>query len=550
MAQSTANSPGLPAVDMQDITMRFARVVANDHVSLRVRAGEVHALVGENGAGKSTLMRVLCGLYRPDSGKIYVRGHPVRFHSPADAIAAGIGMVHQHFMLVPPFTVTENVILGAENAGRGGILRPRRAATRIAEIAERYRISVEPMACVSALSVGEQQRVEILKVLYRKADIIVLDEPTAVLTPQEVDMLLHTIGELRDSGKTVIIITHKLREVMAVSDRVTVLRGGRNVGEMDTASTSPQEIARMMVGRDVLLPSIALTTGVAGPESRELQAVGREPQPEAQASAKPIPGATGQRQKSPETPGPPLLRISRVSLVQRGRGILNDICLEIHSGEILGIAGVDGNGQAELVEVLTGLRKATRGSVEICGTDVTHAGPRARLGAGLACVPEDRHRKGIILDFTLRENLQLGRLGRNVAFSRAKRLLEDYDVRPPDPRERAVHLSGGNQQKLIVAREFTRGARVIVASQPTRGIDLGAVEFVHERLLQLRANGAAILLISAELSEILSLSDRVAVLFGGRLVFETLNQHLTEHQLGIYMAGAQPGEPGEQPDGH
>ena len=509
---------------MTGITRCFARVVANDNVSLSVADGEVHAIVGENGAGKSTLMKILYGLYQPDSGTIRVNGSLSQFRSPADAIAAGIGMVHQHFMLVPPFTVAENVILGEEPASVGFVSREA-AAARVAELAERYRLAVDPRAVVADLGVGEQQRVEILKILYRNARIVILDEPTAVLTPQEVDALFVTIRELQSAGKTIIIITHKLREVMALSRRLTVLRDGRNVAVLETAGTSPEEIARLMVGRDVVLPGLA----------REIRKM-RSPDDSTIESA----GARA------ELCSPTALDVVDLCLKpQKGIHALHQVSFSVAPGEILGIAGVEGNGQAELLDCLTGLRAATSGSILLDRHDVTRLSPRRKFAAGLACIPEDRQRKGLILDFNLRENLSLGRhrergIGCRLSSSRAAAMLEEFDVRPPQAGLKASHLSGGNQQKLIVAREFTRDARVLIAAQPTRGIDLGAVEFIHGKLLGLRSRNMAILLVSAELSEILALSDRIAVMYDGRIVFAAPNRNLTEHDLGIWMAGGHP----------
>jgi simple sugar transport system ATP-binding protein len=519
---------------MVNVTRRFARVVANDRVSLTVRAGEVHALVGENGAGKSTLMKVLYGLYQPDDGTIRVDGKPVRFRSPAGAIAAGIGMVHQHFMLIPPFTVAENVVLGDEGA-RLGFVNPAACESRVGDLARRYGVDVDPRATVASLSVGQQQRVEILKILFRQARTIILDEPTAVLTPQEVDTLFETVRGLRAAGKTIIIITHKLREVMALSDCLTILRDGRNVANLETRETNPAEIARLMVGREVVLPVLA----------KEIEEITAPRAPAVQAEdAAPGEAAPASGEAAPESD--PVLRVSDVNLrVGRGRLALAGVSLEVRAGEVLGIAGVEGNGQGELVDVLTGMRFPSSGRVEVGGRDVTRLAPREKFSAGIACIPEDRQRKGMILDFTLRENLLLGRhhdrkSARQLTGAGCRALLEEFDVRPANPALRASQLSGGNQQKVIVAREFTRGAPLLIASQPTRGIDLGAIEFIHRKLLELRASGVAILLVSAELGEVLALSDRVAVMYGGRIVFCAPNRGLTEHNLGVYMAGGRP----------
>ncbi|MGC8741454.1 MAG: ABC transporter ATP-binding protein [Candidatus Sumerlaeaceae bacterium] len=527
------------AVEMLDITHSFARVVANDRVTFRVRRGEVHALVGENGAGKSTLMKILYGLYRPDSGEIRVHGRTVEFRSPADAIAAGIGMVHQHFMLVPPFTVAENVILGDERV-RLGLYIPAEAAARVAQLIRRFDMALDPNAVVETLSVGEQQRVEILKILYRDASIVILDEPTAVLTPQEVEALFSTIRTLAAAGKTLIIITHKLHEVMAVSQRLTVLRAGRVVATLETASTTPEEIARLMVGRDVILPTLARDIEKARSGRLPRATPQSDAGPETLSQEQPVLNAVVPKPRDLPTP----LRLEHVSLRRsaRGRPLLADISLEVKAGEIVGIAGVEGNGQKELLEVLTGLALPSEGRILINQRDVTVLSPRKKFAAGMACIPGDRQRQGLILDFDLRENLLLGRhhnwsQAHRFDQEAAKRLLEDFDVRPANPRLRANQLSGGNQQKLIVAREFTRGASLLVAAHPTRGIDLGAIEFIHHKLLELRAAGVGILLISAELSEILALSDRVLVIYGGRIVFEAPNHNLQEKDLGIFMAG-------------
>jgi simple sugar transport system ATP-binding protein len=514
-----------PAVEMDGITRRFAHALANDGVSLRVAAGEVHAIVGENGAGKSTLMKILYGEIQADSGRVRIHGLPVRFRSPADAIARGIGMVHQHFMLVHPFTVAENVVLGDECA-RWGLLGADRAEQRVAGLSTRYRLAVDPRARVADLGVGQQQRVEILKVLHRDARIIILDEPTAVLTPGEVDEFFATVREMRASGKTILIITHKLREVMALSDRLTILRAGRCVAQMPTADTAPAEIARLMVGREVVLPTLA----------REIDSMGGPATAKADNTDAP-------EQDTVRAGATPALRVEGVGLHPRGRApVLDGVTFQVLPGEVLGIAGVEGNGQRELAEVLAGLRAPGAGRIEINGRDVTRLGPRGRFAAGLACIPEDRQRTGLILDFTLRENLRLGRhretgARRRFSHAAARELLGRFDVRPADPSARASRLSGGNQQKLVVAREVTRGAQVLLACQPTRGVDLGAIEFIHRRIIEMREAGRAVVLISAELSEILALSDRVAVMFGGRIVFESPNRGLAERDLGIHMAG-------------
>ena len=535
----TAQPQSEYAVEMLNITRGFAHVIANDNVTLQVRQGEVHALVGENGAGKSTLMKILYGLYRPESGEIRVNGKLMRFQSPADAIAAGIGMVHQHFMLILPFTVAENVVLGDERC-RSIFFDFKEAVERVAALAQKYAIPIRADALISDLSVGEQQRVEILKILYRNASIIILDEPTAVLTPQEVDVLFETIRQLARSGKTIIIITHKLHEVMALSQRLTVLRDGKVVGTLETHKTSPEEIARLMVGHDVVLPTLARDIEKAHAIQVSQTPVTTQPTATTQDNA---PALISSAMQSPSRPQHVVLEVQSLEL-RRGqeRPRLSNVQFKVHAGEIVGIAGVEGNGQKELLEVLTGLSLPTAGRIVLCGRDVTKESPRKKFACGMACIPEDRHRQGLILDFTLRENLLLGRhhdwrFARQLTWEASRRLLEDFDVRPADPRARASHLSGGNQQKVIVAREFTRGASFLLAAHPTRGIDLGAIEFIHRKLLELRAQGVGILLISAELSEILALSDRVLVMYGGKIVYEAENKELDEKDLGIYMAG-------------
>lgn len=536
-------APGLhnnfpPAVVMENITRRFGRIIANNNISLTVRRAEVHALVGENGAGKSTLMKILYGLYRPDSGTIRINGNPRVFHSPRQAIAAGVGMVHQHFMLVATFTVAENIILGHENA-RWGFIRRADSIRRVTSLTERYRMDIDPRALTGDLSVGLQQRVEILKILCRNASIIILDEPTAVLTPQEVSSFFTIVRELQSAGKTVILITHKLREVMAISDSLTVLRGGRKIADLRTADTTAEEIARLMVGHDVILPALARETGadMAPSQAPEL------PHPEDAEITK----TASPHHDGAENDPQPALSLKDIHLHARdGRILLDGVSLKVNPGEILGIAGVEGNGQTELVEVITGLRIPRRGRITICGRDVTHLQPRGKFQTGLSCIPEDRQRYGLALNFTLRDNLRLGRhhkhksgQGRNDDFTMrgARGLLKHFGVRPPDPRLRADQLSGGNQQKVVAAREFSRMAPVMVAAQPTRGLDLGATEFLHRQLLELRSRGAAILLISAELSEILALSDFVAVMCRGSIVFHAANANLSEMDLGIWMGG-------------
>ena len=497
-----------PAVELVDVTKSFGRLVANDGVSLAARPGSIHALVGENGAGKTTLMKVLFGLHQPDSGALRVRGEAVRFRSPLDALRAGLGMVHQHFMLVAPLTVAENITLGREP--RAGLSYDRRRAEReVEELSRRYGLRIDPRARIENLSVGEQQRVEILKTLYRGARVLILDEPTAVLTPQEVDELFAVLRSLRDQGDTVILITHKLREVMEISDRVTVMRGGKVAGEFDTRATSIPELAERMVGRPVLL---------------ELE-------------------------KAAAQPGQAALEVTALRVRDdRGLEAVRDVSLTVRAGEVLGIAGVEGNGQAELIEAITGLRAAASGRITLGGTDITRATPLERLRAGLAHVPADRLRRGILAEYDLADNLILGRqrdrpfakglwLDRHAIHQNAVATLAAYDVRPPVPEAALRTLSGGNQQKLVVGRELSRHGAVLVAAHPTRGVDLGAVEFIHRRLIAERDRGAGVLLVSSELPELLALSDRLIVLYEGRVVVETRPENTDERALGLFMTG-------------
>ncbi len=503
-----------PAVRLLGITRRFGTCVANDEVTLELAPGEIHAIVGENGAGKSTLMQVLFGLLQPDAGRIEIGGAPVRLRGAEDAMRHGLGMVHQHFMLVETMTVAENVTLGREPRAGFGAFRPREAERIVAGLAERHRLPVDPRARIAQLSVGAQQRVEILKALYRGARVLILDEPTAVLTPQEVDELFAVLRALRQGGVTIVLITHKLAEVRALADRVTVMRGGRVVGG--------GPIAEMPVGR-----------------MTELM-VGHVPAPLAARAAR--------------APGPALLAATDLEVRDsRGLPAVRGVTFQVRAGEIVGIAGVEGNGQHELVECLAGLRPAARGTIAIGGRTPA-PGARARRDAGLAHVPSDRLHRGLVPDMTLAENLVLGRQrdrgrlagpwfgGRALERLAAPRL-EEFDVRPPAPRQRAARLSGGNQQKLIAARELSpRGPGApetvaILAAHPTRGVDLGAIDFLHRRLLAERDAGRAVLLVSSELSEILALSDRILVLYEGRVVHETAPGSTDERTLGLHMTG-------------
>ncbi|MDE3111454.1 MAG: ABC transporter ATP-binding protein [Chloroflexota bacterium] len=501
-----------PIVEMARISKRFGDLQALAEVDLTVHKGDIHALVGENGAGKTTLMNILYGLYRPDAGTIRVRGTEAHIAGPRDAIALGIGMIHQHFMLVPPLTVAENVVLGDERGGP--VLDTRGIEARVAELEKRFGIQAEPRAKIEDVPLGIQQRVEILKVLYRGSEILIFDEPTAVLTPQEVDDLFHIVRTLRDEGKTVILITHKLREVMAVSDHVTVLREGRNAAHLVTKETDPRAIAVAMVGRE--LRDIRVRPGNVGPAVLEITSLSAES--------------------------------------DRGGLALKGVDVEVHAGEVVGIAGVGGNGQSELAQCILGLRKVTGGVIKVGGSDVAHDDPRRTRQRGVAYVPEDRRAEGLVLPFTLADNFILGRqdqppyarrgiLQGRVIRREGERLAKEFDVRPPDPDVEVGTLSGGNQQKVVLGREISESPRLIVANQPTRGLDIAATEYVHERLLEQRSRGCAILLISSELDEILDLSDRIAVMFEGRIVAVLPAAEATEERLGLLMAGHVEGVP-------
>jgi simple sugar transport system ATP-binding protein len=496
---------------MRHITKKFPLVLANDDVNFTVHKGEIHALVGENGAGKSTLVNILYGLLRPDSGTLLINGQDVQLSDPGDAIRLGIGMVHQHFMLIPPFTVAENVVLGQEPS-TVGMVDISRANEIVRELSEQYGLKVDPTAKVETLSVGIEQRIEIIKVLYRGAEILILDEPTAVLTPQEVVELFEIMRSLKDQGKTIVFITHKLQEVMAISDAVTVMRRGKVVGTVPVKDTSRQEIATMMVGRQVLF----------------------------------------RVQRTQADPGEIVLAVKDLkALNNKNLPALRDISFAVREGEILSIAGVEGNGQSELVEVLTGLRRAQSGQVELNGQVVTNFAPRMIRERGTGHIPEDRHRRGLVLDFSVAQNMVLGIHYRSpyvrkvlldvINFGpirkKAQRLLQEFDIRPPDQENPAGNLSGGNQQKVIVAREFDQNPKLLIAAQPTRGIDVGSIEFIHQRLLQARDDGKAVLLISADLEEILSISDRIAVMYDGQIVGILEPAEATEARVGMMMTG-------------
>jgi general nucleoside transport system ATP-binding protein len=502
------------AIRLRDIVKTFGPVQANRGAELEVAHGEIHALVGENGAGKSTLMRVLAGMYAPDSGTMEVEGRDVTGWSTADAIAAGVGMVHQHFMLVPTLTVAENVMLGSELT-RGPVLDRAAAEEAVRKLSVETGLAVPPAAKVADLTVGQAQRVEILKTLYRGAKILILDEPTAVLSPPEVRELWQVLRALKQAGSTVVLITHKLDEVIEVSETITVMRAGRTVARMATTGTTPQAIARAMVGRDVAL---ALDAEYAGTPMPELGAVSA------------------------------LLEVRDLSVAgANGQPVVKSATFSIAPGEILGIAGVEGNGQTELVEAIAGLRPYT-GSITLASRDLAPLNVRARGDAGLSHIPEDRHERALILDYSVAENLILGqqhRFTRGAALdtprmlSHARELITRYDIRPDNPALAARALSGGNQQKIVVAREMARDFKVLLAAQPTRGVDVGAIEFIHARLREARDQGKAVLLVSADLAEVLALSDRVAVMYGGRIVALLPRTDATPETLGPYMTGAE-----------
>jgi simple sugar transport system ATP-binding protein len=496
-------------VELRNITKRFPGIVANDSISLQLKKGEIHALLGENGAGKSTLMNILFGLYQPDEGEIYVRGQKTAIDSPNKAIDLGIGMVHQHFKLVQPFTVTENIILGLEPTKALNV-DYKIAHKRVAELSERYGLKVDPKAKIEDISVGMQQRVEILKTLYRGAEILIFDEPTAVLTPQEIKELMEIMRGLVAEGKSIILITHKLKEIMEVADTVTIIRRGKVIDTVKVSETNPQDLAEKMVGRNV-----SFRVGKKAAQPKEV-----------------------------------VLDVRGVTAVgHQGVPALNGITFQVRAGEILGIAGVDGNGQSELIEALTGLRRVDKGSILLKGTDIANWTPRAISEAGLSHIPEDRHKHGLVLDFTMSENMVLETyfhpkfskglfLNYEAIDKHAEKLIREFDVRTPSIRNAARSLSGGNQQKAIIAREIDKQPDLLIAAQPTRGLDVGAIEFVHKRLIEQRDQGKAVLLISFELDEILNVSDRIAVIYEGQIVGEVLPQETNDQELGMMMAGS------------
>ncbi|MGI8509693.1 MAG: ABC transporter ATP-binding protein [Gemmatimonadaceae bacterium] len=521
---STIGASAIPvAVRMTGITKSFGPVRANRNASLEVASGEIHALVGENGAGKSTLMRMLGGLMSPDSGRLEVNGRDVTGWSTANAIDAGVGVVHQHFMLVPTLTVAENLVLGMEPGSAGRMDRVR-AESEVKRLGEETGLVIDGTRLVADLSVGEAQRVEILKTLYRGAMILVLDEPTAVLSPPEVRELVQVLRRMREGGGTVIIITHRLDEVMELSDRITVMRAGETVARLQTASTTPAQIAHAMVGRHVRLTTRDVSILDAG--------VDTAPKP-----------AARERQGA----GAGLIVRNLVVAGTRRAREVDDVSFEVRPGEILGIAGVEGNGQSELIDALAGLSAAAGGSIALGDRDLTRASVRERHDAGLSHIPEDRQRRGLVMDYSIADNLVLGMqhhftrsgaLDRNAIAEWAQRQIALFGVRPPNATLPARALSGGNQQKVVVAREMGRDFQVLLASQPTRGVDVGAIEFIHSRLLAARGAGKAILLVSAELNEVLSLADRIAVMYRGRFVAVMPAADATEEELGEWMIGA------------
>ena len=499
------------AIELKGISKSFGSVQANKDISIRVAPATIHGIVGENGAGKSTLMSILYGFYAADSGEIWINGNKTSIPDSQAAISAGIGMVFQHFKLVENFTVLENIVLGAED---GGLLRPSLAKARrvLLELEQEYDLNVDPDAKIEEIGVGMQQRVEILKALYRKADILILDEPTGVLTPAEADQLFRILARLRDEGKTIILITHKLREIMEITDEVSVMRRGKMVATVATASTSPEKLAELMVGRKVLL----------------------------------------RVEKAPVKPGDDVLRLDDLRVIDSlGVERLRGVTLSVKSGEILGIAGVAGNGQSELLEVLGGVRHGT-GSLSVNGADLPLSGPgsdgRDRRLAGVAHVPEDRQRDGLIMDYTAWENMIFGYHGDQGTIMKNAQILAEsqssmdrFDVRPPNARLAAKNFSGGNQQKIVLAREIERNPDILLIGQPTRGVDIGAIEFIHKQIIALRDAGKAILLVSVELDEIMALSDRIAVMFDGQIMGERHPAETDETELGLMMAGIAEG---------
>ncbi|MDM8528712.1 ABC transporter ATP-binding protein [Anaerolineales bacterium HSG24] len=505
----------VPVIEMRDVTKVFPGVIANDHINLAVHEGEVLGLLGENGAGKSVLMSILYGLYQPTEGEIFVRGKPVAITGPKVAIEQGIGMVHQHFMLVPVFTVAENIVLGDEPITNVGTLNTAKAVNEIKALSEKYNLEVDPHAKIEDISVGMGQRVEILKTMYRGAQVLILDEPTAVLTPQEIKGLFEIMHSLTEAGFPVIFISHKLKELMEVCDRVTVIRRGKMIGTIDIEDASPQILASMMVGRDVVL----------------------------------------EVEKKPSQPKEVVLEVENIHAVGlNDLPVLNGVSFKVHAGEIVGIAGVAGNGQSELIEVITGLHKANSGDVRLNNETITNHSAKEIIHKGIATIPEDRHHRGLVLDFSIADNGVLGSHDQP-PFARwiqrmfdairayADKFIQEFDVRTPNQEAQVKNLSGGNQQKVIIAREIGRKPDLLIAAQPTRGVDVGAIEFIHRRIIEQRDAGKAVLVISNELDEVMGLSDRILVMFHGEIVGEILAKDATEDELGLYMAGAKRNTP-------
>ncbi|MGP9041245.1 ABC transporter ATP-binding protein [Cytobacillus kochii] len=496
-------------IEMLNIRKEFPGIVANNNITLQVKPGEIHALLGENGAGKSTLMNVLFGLYQPEKGEIKVRGNIEKITNPNVANELGIGMVHQHFMLVDKFTVTENIILGKEITSKGKI-DLKEAEKVVSEISKKYGLSVDPKAKIADISVGMQQRVEILKTLYRGADILIFDEPTAVLTPQEIAELIQIMGKLIKEGKSIILITHKLKEIMEVCDRVTVIRKGEGIGTLNVTETNPDELASLMVGREV----------------------------------------TFKTEKTEAKPKEASLEIQSLTVKDsRNIAVVDNLNLTVRKGEIVGIAGVDGNGQTELVEAIAGLRKVDKGSILLNNKEITKLNTRKVTESGIGHIPQDRHKHGLVLDFTIGENMVLqtyyqqpysktGLMNKKAIYDQANRLIEEYDVRTPSEYTPARALSGGNQQKAIIGREVDRNPDLLIASQPTRGLDVGAIEFIHRKLIDQRDQGKAVLLVSFEMDEIMNVSDRIAVIFEGKIIAMVDPKETTEQELGLLMAGS------------
>jgi len=504
-------SSSTPVLEIRNIAKHFPGVIANQDITLKLHRGEILALLGENGAGKSTLMNIIYGLYQPTAGEILVNDKPVVMHNPNDAIALGIGMVHQHFQLVPVMTVAENIMLGSESIKRG-LLDTRSVAARIQELSHRYNLDVDPYAVIEDLPVGVRQRVEIVKALYRNANILILDEPTAVLTPQEIEGLFAVMARLREQGTSIIFITHKLKEVLRVADRIAVLRQGRLVGEADPKAATEATLAALMVGREVILTV----------------------------------------NKAAAHPGAVVLQLDKISARDDlGHQALRNVSFDVHAGEIVGVAGVQGNGQTELVEALTGLRKVDQGRLLMNGQELTNASPRHIMEVGQIChVPEDRHAYGMVDDYSIADNLVLNTyyqapyargltINQQAIRDHAQALVKTFDVRTPSIDNSGDSLSGGNQQKMVVAREFSRPIKLLVAAQPTRGIDVGSIEFIHQQIVDKRNHGVAVLVVSSELDEILALADRIVVMYKGEVIGIVPRAQATREGLGLLMAGVQ-----------